>query len=418
MSAVKKKLRVLLMGYNGENNTGAESRLVTIARDVREVFQDQELKLEAVVLTAANARRYLKDPDVKMVEIGKPSQLWKVLQLTFAPYDLFILVEGSTFTDHFSPFLLYMFLLGAWIHSFKPGKSVAYAVDALEMSEFSKKLTRYAGNKIDLIITRNEDARDRLQALGITRDIIVTTDTAFQYQPPPREQTDRLLERLQLDPGKPLVGLAFKEFFWWPISPKLWGPPEDLYRFWPLYHTWGPGDKEKSAAMKGVWSSYADWLVEKYDANILWIAMERMDHPPSRDAYQLMRHNDRARLIPSNNYDLDDITGLLSRLKLLISARYHACVLSMVSAIPMLAVSHDTRIESLYKEFDHMKFYIDYQSPDLLSLMKQRAEELIQTEDRVRGKIRDAYALHLARCLKNREILKKWFSREFWPLPA
>ena len=67
MPAAKKKIKALLMGYNGENNTGAESRLVTIARDVREVFSGQNLELEAVVLTAANARRYLKDPEVKMV---------------------------------------------------------------------------------------------------------------------------------------------------------------------------------------------------------------------------------------------------------------------------------------------------------------------------------------------------------------
>jgi len=416
MPAAKKKIKALLMGYNGENNTGAESRLVTIARDVREVFQSQNLELEAVVLTAANARRYLKDPEVKMVEIGRPGQLWKVLQLTFEPYDLLILVEGSTFTDHFSPFLLYMFLLGAWIHSFKPGKSVAYAVDALEMREFNKKLARYVGNKIDLIITRNEDARERLQAWGITQDILVTTDTAFQYQPPPREHTDRLLERLQLDPKKPLIGLAFKEFFWWPVSPKLWGPKEDLYRFWPLYHTWDPGDKEKSMEMKGVWSNYADWLVEKYDANILWIAMERMDFPPSRDACLLMEHKDRARLIPSNDFDLDDITGLLSRLQLLCSTRYHAGVLSMVSSIPMLAVSHDTRIESLYKEIVHMKFYIDYQTPDLLRRMRERTEELLGAEAAVRAKIRGAYPRYLELCLQNRKILKEWFSREFWPL--
>ena len=418
MSGVKRKVRVLLMGYNGENNTGAESRLVTIARDVREVFQGTQLTMKAVVLTAANARRYVKDPDVEMVEIGKPSQLWKIMALTLQPFDLLILVEGSTFTDHFSPFLLYMFLAGALIHSMKPGRCIAYAVDALEMSEFNKKLTRWIGNKIDLIITRNEDARDRLREWGIKQEIIVTTDTAFQYQPPPAERTDRLLEKLKLDPSKPLIGLAFKEFFWWPVSPKLWGPQEDLYRFWPLYHTWGPGDKEKSMEMKGVWSNYADWLVEKYDANILWIAMERMDHPPSRDAYLLMEHRDQARLIPSNDFDLDDIIGLLSRLKLLTSTRYHACVLSMVSAIPMLAVSHDTRIESLYKEFDHMKFYIDYTTPDLLNVMQQRAEELIKIEGQVRGKIRESYAHHLALCLKNRELLKDYFVQELGPLPA
>lgn len=403
------------MGYNGENNTGAESRLVTIIEDIRQTL-GREVELTAIAYTKANVRRYVKDPEVKLVEVGYPRYiLTRIPKLILYPFELLILVEGSTFTDHFSPYLLYSFLLASWIHKRKGGQVVAYAIDCLELSPRNQRLVRRVANEMDLIITRNADARERLKELGVTKEIIVTTDTAFQVKPPPRAHTDELLKRLSLDPKKPLVGLAAKEFYWWPVTPKLWGAKEDLYRFYPLYHTWGPGDKESSLVFKGQLSRYADYLVEKFDANILLICMERMDYPPSRDIYLLMQHREKARLIPSNDFDLDDITGLLSRLKFLVSTRYHACVLSMNSAIPMMAVSHDTRIESLYKELGYMNFYLDYQTPNLYDALTEKTDELVKREEEFRKKIAEQYERYLKLCLSNRDIFREWYIKTYGP---
>lgn len=413
----KKQVSVLLMGYNGENNTGAESRLVTIAKDVRETLgKDYDLKMYAVAYEIPKVRRYLKDPDVELYEIGNPKQLATTLpKVIRTVFDVLVLVEGSTFTDHFSPQLLWSFMFAALVHHWKGHKTCAYAVDALELTPQSQKLVKYAGNKIDFIFTRNADARDLLVKYGIRKEIQVTTDTAFQYQPPPKDVTRKLIERMGLDPDKPLIGIAPKEFYWWPVKPKLWAPAEDKYRFWPLYHTWGPGDKQKSLVFKGHMCHYADWLVENLDANIVLIAMERMDEPPAQDILTLMKHKDRARVVASNDYDLDDISGILGRLKFLVSTRYHACVLSMVSAIPMIGVSHDSRIESLYKELGHMDYYVNYETPDLFEVLMGKTKKLLSEEDQMKDRIRDEYQRYLKLCLKNRDIFREWFDREVAP---
>ena len=412
------KVRVLLFGYNGENNTGSESRLVTIVEDIRKTLGEYgELELVAIALSEENVRRYLKDPKVRIIELGTSWPIgvkWipKVLGLVFARYDLLILVEGSTFTDHFSSFLLYSYLFGTLLAKPVDCKVVAYAVDCGDLKPLNQKFTKWIANKMDLLIARSYDARDKLKRYGVTKEVFVTTDTAFQYKPPGEDYTNDLLRKLNLDPKRPLIGFAPKEFFWWPVTIRFFGPKEDLYRY-PYYHTWGRKDRENSEKVKKEFAKYADYCIKEHNANLLIFCMERMDYPPSKDVYELMEYKDRARLIPSNDYNLKDITGLLSKLKFLTSTRYHACVLSMVSSIPMISVSHDVRCESLFKETEIMEYYIPHSTENLYQTMVEKTKLLVKNEEEVKTKVKSAYPKFLDRCLQNRQLLKGWFEKTF-----
>ncbi len=411
------KLKVLLFGYNGENNTGSESRLVTILEDVRQTLGKKfELDIQSVVIEEKNVRRYLPDQDVEMVELGTSWPLgirWipRVLKLVFKRNNLMFLVEGSTFTDHFSSFLLYSYLFATLLCRLVKCKVIAYAVDTGNLKPFNQRLTRWVANKMDLIITRSYDAKEKLIEYGVKKEIFVTTDTAFQYKPPSDEYIQNLLSKLKLDKKRPLIGIAPKEFFWWPVTIRPWGKKEDLYRY-PYYHTWAPGSKEKSEKVKCEFAKFADYCVEKFDANILFFCMERMDFLPSKDIYEKMKNKLNAKLIPSNDFDLKDISGLLSKLKFLISTRYHACVLSVCSFIPMIAVSHDVRCDSLFKELDIYDFYIPHDSPNLFNLLLEKVNLLSEKENEVKEKIKSAFPSFLDRCYQNRKILMDWFERE------
>jgi polysaccharide pyruvyl transferase WcaK-like protein len=429
MSEKKKRLKILFYGYNGENNTGSESRLVTIVHDVRRVFGNRfNLDMEAVTIDSAKVRRYLKDEDVRLVELGTTWPIgikWipSVMRLMFKKCDFTILVEGSAFTDHFSAFLLYSQFFAAVASRMVGCKVVAYASDCGALKPINKKMTRFFSRLINLIIMRSHDAAERMRELGVTKEIITNTDTAFQYQPPPPERTDALLARLGVDPARPLVGIAPKEFFWWPVTISLRGKKEDLYRF-PYYHTWGPGDKENSSRVKNEFKRYIEYCVGDLGATVLIFCMERMDYPPSKDIFDMLDPETRkhARLIPSNEFDLEDITGLFSRLKFLTSTRYHALVLSFTDSTPMIGVSHDVRIEALFKESGLMHYYIDYRAENLCGVMIEKTKDLLANEAAVRGSAAAAYAKFLERCLKNRTDLRSWFNRElgrkFGEIPA
>lgn len=416
----KKRLKVLFYGYNGENNTGSESRLVTIVHDVRRIFEDHvNLDMEAIVIDAAKVRRYMKDPDVHLVELGTTWPLgvkWipKVLRLMFKRCHFTILVEGSAFTDHFSSFLLYSQFFAAVASRIVGCRVVAYASDCGKLTPANRKLTRFFSRFLDLIIMRSHDATDRMKELGVTKEIITNTDTAFQYRMPPAARTDALLKRLGVDPARPLIGVAPKEFFWWPVTLSLRGKKEDLYRF-PYYHTWGPGDKKNSARVKNDFKRYIEYCVNDLGGTALVFCMERMDYPPSKDICDMLAPDvqKHVRIIPSNDFDLEDITGLFTRLKFLTSTRYHACVLTMINSTPMIGVSHDIRIEALFKETGIMDYYIDYQTPDLGGVMIEKTKKLIASESECLAKVAAGYPVFLERAMKNRSDLRKWFNRVF-----
>lgn len=408
----RKRIKFLFGGYSGENNTGAESRLVTIIKDIKETFKDDfDIQLTMATLSAKNTKRYIKDPDVNIIEMGWIGKfIYSMLKIVFQWNDILILSEGASFTDNFSSFMLYIWLFSAFVGKLCGKKVIVYAVDCGELKPHNQKITALIVNKLDLIIVRTEDAKLRFQKYGVKKEIFVTGDPAFQYKPPEKDYVDALLKKLNLDLNKPIIGIAFKEFFWFPIKLKLIGPKEDFYHY-PLYHTWTEEGRKKSKIMKEAFVKFADYCIEKFDAQVLLIAMERMDYPPSKDVFELMKNKERARLIPSNDYDLDDISGLLSKLKFLVSTRYHACVLSMVSAIPMIAVSSDVRIEGVFKEQDLMNFYIDYEDENMYTKLVEKTDELLKNETQIRNKIRDTYPKFLERCLQNRKIFKDWFTK-------
>ena len=64
----------------------------------------------------------------------------------------------------------------------------------------------------------------------------------------------------------------------------------------------------------------------------------------------------------SKNHNVFQMTGLLRQLSLLVTSRYHAAVLSMERAIPLIAISMDGRLDGVIRETelaDHYLHHVD-----------------------------------------------------------
>src|SRR5512143_1705487 len=90
-------LRVLMLGYNGANNTGAEALLLSDIEDVRAVL-GPEAVITIPSLNPDNTRRYVKESTTlkiaPLATTGLPT-----LRRLVAENDLIMLVEGSTYMD-------------------------------------------------------------------------------------------------------------------------------------------------------------------------------------------------------------------------------------------------------------------------------------------------------------------------------
>jgi len=231
------------------------------------------------------------------------------------------------------------------------------------------------------------------------------------------------LKKIGLTGEKPIIGIAPKEFFWWPIKFKPWGPKEDLYMY-PFYHFWPKGGKESSRRYIEQSARHADWCVETYDADIALISMEHMDYIPTVAIREAMKHKDRAIMVSSDEYIVDDVISVLSALDALVTTRYHAVVLSSCSAIPMIAVSSDTRCEAVFRELDMMDLFIDYVShpdpvpnvADLDERLIEMTRNLMERKDDLKKRIADAHPKFVERAHQNQVLFAKW-SHENFPGP-
>ncbi len=100
--------KVLLVGYNGANNTGSEARLLSIIEDVRRVL-GPELHITVPTLNEENLRRYL-DEDECLHIAPIPSIYFLALRKLVKEHDLVLLVEGSCYMDTWTSALLWAFL--------------------------------------------------------------------------------------------------------------------------------------------------------------------------------------------------------------------------------------------------------------------------------------------------------------------
>jgi polysaccharide pyruvyl transferase WcaK-like protein len=97
------------------------------------------------------------------------------------------------------------------------------------------------------------------------------------------------------------------------------------------------------------------------------------------------------------------MTALLRSLDLLVTSRYHAAVLSLAAAVPQIAVGHDTRLDTLYRDLGlHEEWFL---TPDRLNGLAERVRKLLASPDLQRERLGRGHAEHLARAQQNRRLL-------------
>ena len=233
----------LLVGYNGANNTGAEALLQADIADLRAVL-GPDARLTVPTLNAANLRRYLQPgPTLRIAPI--PTVFFAAVRRLVREHDLVVLVEGSAYMDTWTPALLWYFLWATRCADEAGKPSLAYAVDAGQLSRLDRWLTSRVASRSELIVTRAEAAADRLRSWGVTAPITVTADNAFNFQPDPR---DAAWLAARWPEGAGAVGLALVDFSRFPVVVRPWGRREDCYR-WPYYFAHSPARRRMSRAL-------------------------------------------------------------------------------------------------------------------------------------------------------------------------
>lgn len=135
--------------------------------------------------------------------------------------------------------------------------------------------------------------------------------------------------------------------------------------------------------------------------------MESLDEVLLRKVHGFMAHPDRARIFCSREYNASQMVSILRSLELLVTSRYHACVLSLAAQVPQLAVGHDLRLKTIYRELGLFEdFFVEPNAHDLYESLHPRIERLLEDPVCVRDALQRGFEQHLADAQRNRSLLK------------
>ena len=400
--------RILLVGYNGANNTGAEAKLLVIIEELRSIL-GPEACFTVPSLNEENLRRYLKEGPNLKIKAVRPSLFFVDIRKFVKENDFVVLVEGSTYMDTWGSALLWFYLLATrYAHSMhKP--CVAYSVDAGSASRFNRWLIRREASKTDLILARTQNAADRLNKWRVKAPIEVTADNAFAFNPAAVDEG--LLRRLWPEASH-VVGVAAEDIYMWPVVIRPWAQKQYCYR-WPYYYTHTRQSREKSDLLADVLAVQADEIVENHDKDIALLSMEGLDSAFANKIKGLMKHADRTKVFTSIEYNASQMTSILRSLDLLVTSRYHAGVLSLPAQVPQTAIGHDLRIKDLYADLNISELFVDHEDPNRYWELSLNVEELMDHYDLIKNKLRTGFEQYREREKRNPELLKAFLESNY-----
>jgi len=402
--------RVLLVGYNGANNTGSESRLLSIIADVRAVLGDDTV-ITIPSLNPVNLYRYIEEsPTLRVAPV--PSIYFSALKRLVRENDLIMLVEGSCYMDTWTSALLWAFLWATKVAADEGRPSMAYAVDSGRLSNGNVKRVKKTASRTDLIIARTQAAAERLRELGVEAPIEVTADATFSYQMDPADKD--ILQQTWPEATSGVVGIAPIDFYEWPIVIRPVGRKADCYR-WPYYFS---RSRERTAATQRLAEGLAreaDRIITEYDKDIALLCMEELDEPLARQIQGLMSCPERTRVYSSTEYNASEMMGLLGSLDGLISSRYHACVMASFGGVPMVAIGHDLRVEDLIRDMNIYKSsFIPHDEKELFEKLQEKVDRILSDPAFDRAAVERAHTEHVGRASRNRKLLRAFLEARGW----
>jgi polysaccharide pyruvyl transferase WcaK-like protein len=400
--------KVLLVGYNGANNTGSEARLLAIIEDIRSIL-GADVEITVPTLNEENLRRYLAEDDhLHIAPI--PSIFFFSIDKLVKQHDLVLLVEGSCYMDTWTSALLWAFLWATNSSNRHEKPCVAYAVDAGELSRFNRWLVKREASKTDLIITRTRYAKEKMEKIGVTASIISTADCAFTFKE--NSEDDHFLKNIWPESSDGVVGLAVVDFSLWPVVIRPWGREKDVYK-WPYYFSRSRDRLKARERLVEGWVQAADNIIEKHRKNVALICMEELDQPLAEDILSLMKNKDKCRIISSGNYNASQMTSMLSDLDLLITSRYHSAVLSLRSCVPQIAVGHDPRLSSIYHDLNlYDDYFIRHDAPNLWQVLDEKVGLLLANPNLQQDHLEKGLEEQLSLCQENQIILHEFLKQK------
>lgn len=179
-------------------------------------------------------------------------------------------------------------------------------------------------NRMRFVTVRDLDAKLLLEQIGVERPIAVTADPALLLKA--RPFPGRWLEREGIGKKHQLVGMSVRE----PGGAAGELEPE-------VYHA--------------LLAHAADFIVDRFDADVLFVSMERQDIREAHRVIGQMAVPERAAVL-RGQYPPGELLGLMQHVDLAVGMRLHFLIFAAVAGVPLLALPYAGKVSALIKTLD------------------------------------------------------------------
>jgi polysaccharide pyruvyl transferase WcaK-like protein len=158
----------------------------------------------------------------------------------------------------------------------------------------------------------------------------------------------------------------------------------------------------------GTLAAFANWLLERGYSVVLFASQVRLDFPVLLDLQELVRQkagSDVAdRLFLSHIQTVADLLSLVSKLHLIVASRLHGLLLSQLMYTPSLAVSYESKIDSLMESLGLSEYCLNIDTVEEKTLI-ERFTSLENSREAIRNRLRQRVADYRAELQAQYEIV-------------
>ena len=407
-------LKILLVGYNGARNTGADARVVALTQQLEQALGARKSELTVMTLDMENVDGYFSK-SVRLLHFTTVF-LFSLLKAC-STHHVAILCEGSTLTPTFAEALCVFFCEAAGIMRRQRKPCIAYGSEVGKLSGWLAKLSSDMCSDTYFMV-RTEESLNNLKKLGLKGH--VGTDTAWTFQSSEGEQwAHQQLLQAGWDGKQPLMGVAPLNPYCWPVRPSLWrwlkavvtrdfSQQYDKLYFFSDSHERRQQFERYLSAMAAATNQYA----KAHGAFVVVLGMEQLDTPVCEQLEQRLNVHHVAYTSKTSN--VFQMTGLLRQLNILLTSRYHASVLSMEQACPIVAVSIDARLNGVMREVglaDHYLHHAD--DADLENRIMTSLRMADEHQQAIKQQIERQLAVYKNKTMAMSQFFTTWLTEQY-----
>ena len=304
-----------IAGSYGGLNVGDEAILKVAISELRSAIPDAEIVVFSRNVADTRERHKL-DRVVPAREAMRAQIRSEVGRL-----DLMLLGGGGILYDREAQSYLYVTRIAQQLGV--PTATYAIGVGPLERRPERQDVVE-ALNRMSFLTVRDLQTKRLLEQIGVELPIAVTADPALLLAREPfPEQT---LEREGIGKERHLVAMSVRE-------------------------PGGAAGELDASVYHALLAHAADFIVDRFDANILFVAMERQDIREAHRVIGQMAFPERAWVL-RGRYSPGELVGLMEHIDLAVGMRLHFLIFAAVARVPFRALPYAGKVSALLEALE------------------------------------------------------------------